>query len=184
MVFSSFCRLISATLGVYVITYLRNNANTTSDQPQPQHPMQVGKTAQNAIAVMSFLAECHRDKTGLVSSQTVADARRLSKPLAAKILTTLSQAGYVKGATGPGGGYALAKDPETIRFIDVVSCFEVKTQIMQCPFGEGWCGNHDPCPMHYDILEMTKEMHSFLEKNHFGIFSESTSSSKRDPEED
>ena len=145
--------------------------------------MQVGKTAQNAIAVMSFLAECYRDKTGLVSSQTVANARLLSKPLAAKILTTLSQAGYVKGATGPRGGYSLARKPESIRFMDVVNCFEVKNQIMQCPFGEDWCGNHAPCPMHDDILKMTQEMHEFLEKNHFGIFSESTNSSKRDSSE-
>jgi len=145
--------------------------------------MQVGKTAQNAIAVMSFLAECHRDKTGRVSSQAVADSRRLSKPLTAKILTTLSQAGYIKGSTGPGGGYELAKPPESIRFIDVVKCFKVKTQIIQCPFGEGWCGHNEPCPMHNDILEMTQEMTEFLEKNHFGIFSESTKSSKRSESE-
>ena len=141
--------------------------------------MQVGKTAQNAIAVMSFLAECYRDGVGLVSSKTVADARVLSKPLAAKILTTLSQAGYVKGATGPGGGYALAKPPEEICFLDVVRCFEVKTQIMRCPFGDGWCGNHDPCPMHDDISEMTEKMTEFLKKNHFGVFSNSDRSSKR-----
>ena len=141
--------------------------------------MQIGKTAQNAIAVMSYLAECYRDKTGLVSSQNVADARILSKPLAAKILTTLSQAGYVKGSTGPGGGYELAKIPNQIRLIDVVNCFEVKNQIMQCPFGEGWCGNHDPCPMHDDIIAMTEDMHDFLKKNHFGTFAEPGHSSKR-----
>ena len=141
--------------------------------------MQVGKTAQNAIAVMSYLAECHRDQVGLVSSQNVADARVLSKPLAAKILTTLSHAGYVKGATGPGGGYALAKSPDEIRFLDVVNCFEVKTQIMRCPFGDGWCGHHDPCPMHDDISEMSAEMLTFLEKNHFGIFTTPGLSSKR-----
>ncbi|NWK55718.1 Rrf2 family transcriptional regulator [Verrucomicrobiaceae bacterium N1E253] len=146
--------------------------------------MQIGKTAQNAIAVMSYLAECYRDDQGLVSSQNVANARILSKPLAAKILTTLSQAGYVRGSTGPGGGYALAKKPEDIRFIDVVHCFEVKNQIMQCPFGHGWCGNHDPCPMHDEIERMTEEMQHFLESNHFGAFVESGSSSKRpDPQE-
>lgn len=142
--------------------------------------MQIGKTAQNAIAVMSYLAECHRDQTGLVSSQNVADARVLSKPLAAKILTTLSQAGYVKGATGPGGGYALAKKPEKIRLIDVVNCFEVKNKIMQCPFGHGWCGNNDPCPMHDDIVKMTEDMEQFLTSNTFGSFAQPGYCSKRD----
>lgn len=141
--------------------------------------MQVGKTAQNAIAVMSYLAECYRDQTGLVSSKNVADARILSKPLAAKILTTLSQAGYVKGSTGPGGGYAIADAPEKIRLIDVVNCFEVKNKIMQCPFGEGWCGNHDPCPMHDEIIKMTEEMEHFLESKTFGPFAQPGHSSKR-----
>ena len=141
--------------------------------------MQIGKTAQNAIAVMSYLAECYRDKSGLVSSQNVADARILSKPLAAKILTTLSQAGYVKGSTGPGGGYELAKNPHKIKLVDVVNCFEVKNKIMQCPFGEGWCGNHAQCPMHDDIIAMTEDMHAFLEKNNFGTFAEPGHSSKR-----
>lgn len=141
--------------------------------------MQVGKTAQNAIAVMSYLAECYRDKTGLMSSQNIADARLLSKPLAAKILTTLSQAGYVRGATGPGGGYELALKPDQISLIEVVNCFEVKTKIMQCPFGEGWCGNHDPCPMHDDIIKMTDEMEAFLTENNFGSFAASGHSSKR-----
>lgn len=141
--------------------------------------MQIGKTAQNAIAVMSYLAECYRDQTGLVSSQNVATARLLSKPLAAKILTTLSQAGYVKGSTGPGGGYALAKKPEDIRFTDVVNCFEVQTKIMQCPFGHGWCGNHDPCPMHDEIIKMTEEMEHFLDSNTFAAFAQAGHSSKR-----
>ena len=141
--------------------------------------MQVGKTAQNAIAVMSYLAECYRDKTGLVSSQHVADARLLSKPLAAKILTTLSQAGYVKGSTGPGGGYAIEGDPKEINLIDVVHCFEVKNKIMQCPFGEGWCGNHAPCPMHDDIIKMTEEMGHFLKSQNFGAFTQPGYSSKR-----
>lgn len=141
--------------------------------------MQIGKTAQNAIAVMSYLAECYRDQTGLVSSQNVADARILSKPLAAKILTTLSQAGYVKGSTGPGGGYAIAGDPQKIRLLDVVNCFEVKNKIMQCPFGEGWCGNNDPCPMHDEIIKMTEDMEHFLKSSNFGAFAQPGYSSKR-----
>ena len=79
--------------------------------------VQIGKTAQNAVAVVSYLAECSRDKRGSVSSQAVADARGISKPLAAKILTTLSQYGIVKGSTGPGGGYELAIEPSKIKSV-------------------------------------------------------------------
>ena len=132
--------------------------------------MQIGKTAQNAISVVSYLVECQRDKLGTVSSKDVADARNFSTPLAAKILTTLSKAGIVKGSTGPGGGYQLAKPPGNISLLDVVSQFELQNNVMMCPFGEGWCGHNDPCPLHDKIIELQEEQMRFLQENHFGGF--------------
>lgn len=140
--------------------------------------IQIGKTAQNAIAVMSFLTECARDEIGPINSQQAADARGISKALAAKILTTLSQAGYVSGATGPGGGYILAKEPTSISLADVVACFEVQNKEMMCPFGEGWCGKFEPCPLHDEIFRLKDEVQTFLSENHFGGFAEPGVSSK------
>jgi Rrf2 family protein len=141
--------------------------------------MQIGKTAQNAIAAVSYLAECYRDQVGPVSSQAVADARGLSKPLAAKILTTLSQSGIVKGATGPGGGYQLAKEPHNIKLLDVVCRFEVQNKAVMCPFGEGWCGQYDPCPLHDEIMALGEDLERFLVDNDFGGFAAPGCSSKR-----
>ena len=128
---------------------------------------------------MSYLVECQRDGVGTVSSQDVADARQLSKPLAAKILTTLSKVGIVKGSTGPGGGYQLAKAPEEISLLEVVMQFELQNNIMMCPFGDGWCGNYDPCPLHDRIAELQEEQMRFLQENDFGGFMEPGYSSKR-----
>lgn len=139
--------------------------------------MQIGKTAENAIAVVSYLAESHHAKAGRVSSQAVADARRISKPLAAKILTTLSQSGIVRGSTGPGGGYELEKNPQDIRLIDVVKCFELQSRGVMCPFGKDWCGQYEPCPMHNQIIAMEETMRNFLTQNHFGDFADSECSS-------
>ncbi len=134
--------------------------------------MQIGKTAENAIAAVSYLAECHRDGVGKVSSWAVADARRISKPLAAKILTTLSQAGIVEGSTGPGGGYELALEPKDIKLIDVVNCFELQKRAVMCPFGKNWCGKFEPCPLHDKIIAMEETFQSFLRENDFGGFAE------------
>lgn len=114
-----------------------------------------------------------------MSSQAVAEARGLSKPLAAKILTTLSQAGIIKGSTGPGGGYELAMEPSDIRLLDVVRHFELQNKAVMCPFGEGWCGNYDPCPLHDNIVKLGEEMEQFLVKNNFGGFAKPGCSSKR-----
>jgi|TARA_B110000908_G_scaffold81305_1_gene97483 Rrf2 family iron-sulfur cluster assembly transcriptional regulator len=144
--------------------------------------VQIGKTAQNAVAAVSYLAECYRDKLGSVSSQAVADARGLSKPLAAKILTTLSQSGLVKGSTGPGGGYELEVEPSEIRLLDVVKHFELQNKAVMCPFGEGWCGNYDPCPLHDNIMKLGEDLEQFLVTNNFGKFALPGCSSKRSAE--
>jgi len=112
----------------------------------------------------------------------VADARGISKPLAAKILTTLSQYGLVKGFTGPGGGYELAIEPAKIKLLDVVQHFEVQNKAVTCPFGEGWCGNYDPCPLHDEIMALSADLERFLVDNNFGGFALPGCSSRR-PEE-
>lgn len=81
-----------------------------------------GKTAANAIAVMSYLAT---DPARRAGSAEIADARSISRPLAAKILTQLATAGLVSGHPGPGGGYTLAQPADQIRLIDIASLFEI-----------------------------------------------------------
>jgi len=133
--------------------------------------LNIGKTAQNAISIMSYLAERYSDDRGQVSSQTIADARGLSKPLVAKILTTLSQKGCVKGSTGPGGGYALAKEPSEITLYEVAVCFELQTKRVACPFGEEYCASDkERCPLHDEIFGLSEKVEEFLTKNNFGGF--------------
>ncbi len=67
--------------------------------------LRYGKTTQSAIAAMSRLAEQYDGGRTRVSSGDIAATRNLSRPLVAKMLTTLSQAGLIRGSPGPGGGY-------------------------------------------------------------------------------
>ncbi|MFV1996107.1 MAG: Rrf2 family transcriptional regulator [Verrucomicrobiales bacterium] len=129
-----------------------------------------GKTSQNAVAAVSYLAERHHGGTASSSSLEIARARSLPQPIVAKILTTLSQAGIVKGVPGPHGGYALARSPETIFFEDVVSCFERTAAIPMCPLGPDWCGNNNPCPLHDQLVELGENIERFHKQNHFGMF--------------
>lgn len=106
-----------------------------------------GKTAQNAIAAVSYLAGLDEGAPP-ASSAVIARARKLPKPLVAKVLTILSRHGVVEGSTGPGGGYRLAKPAAEISLLDVVEHFDQVDAPAMCPLGPGWCGNNDPCPLH------------------------------------
>lgn len=128
-----------------------------------------GKMSGCAVAAMSVLAEAHADG-GPLSSQEIANARNFSQPLVAKVLTHLSQAGLITGTRGPGGGYRLARPPGEITILDVVAIFEGHRDILACPFGPGWCGAGDPCPLHDTLVALSDTAAQRLESKTFAAF--------------
>jgi Rrf2 family protein len=130
-----------------------------------------GKTAQHAIAAVSRLAQVYDPaKKSKLGSAEIADARGLPRPVVAKVLTTLSQAGLVAGSPGPGGGYWLARPPDQITLHDVASLFDRLDENLSCPFGPHWCGNGPKCPMHYQLEAIREQTAEFLKRNTFAAF--------------
>lgn len=129
-----------------------------------------GKMSGCGIAAMSTLAENHKAGHKL-SSQQIAEARNLSQPLVAKVLTILSQAGFVIGTRGPGGGYCLARPPSKISVFEVIELFEGHRDLSSCPFGPGWCGVGDPCPLHDTLVDLADATEAALKKKTFAVFS-------------
>ncbi len=128
-----------------------------------------GKMSACAVASMSALAEKHGDGTALSSLQ-IAENRNLSQPLVAKVLTALSQQGLVHGTRGPGGGYRLARDPARISIYDVVDIFEGHRETSACPFGPGWCGVGEPCPLHDTLVGLNESAAETLKNITFDAF--------------
>lgn len=126
-----------------------------------------GKTAANGIAVMSYLAADPNRRAG---SAEIGAARGISKTLTAKLLTQLAAAGLVVGQPGPGGGYKLARPPKDICLLDIVSLFEQTNPTSICPFGHGWCGHGDPCPLHDTLTGMVAANQRFMEETNLSVF--------------
>lgn len=129
-----------------------------------------GKLARQAVSAISYLAERYALDAPAVSSAEVGTARKIPKALAAKLLSEAASAGLLRGTTGPGGGYRLAKPPEEICLMDVVELFERPADESPCPFGPGWCGKGDPCPLHEDFLKLEEKSRNFLEGTSFAVF--------------
>ena len=126
--------------------------------------------SQNAVSAVSYLAERYSNPPAKTSSLEIAEKRQLPKPVVAKILTILSQAGLVRGTPGPRGGYWLARDPSGITLWDVAAVFERPELDIMCPFGPKWCGTGPQCPLHHPILEVQRVTEVFLKSHHFGSF--------------
>jgi len=111
-----------------------------------------GKQTKAAIAAMSRLAEVYDEGRTPLSASEIADARGLSQPNVAKVLSTLSKAGLVIGSPGPGGGFVLGRHPKEITIFDVFVLFERQDDSRNCPFGGGICGSGPNCPIHDDLV--------------------------------
>jgi Rrf2 family iron-sulfur cluster assembly transcriptional regulator len=129
-----------------------------------------GKLARQAVSAMSYLAERHAPNGPAISSGDVGRARNIPAALAAKLLSEAASAGLVRGVTGPGGGYRLAKAPEEIRLADIVVIFEREMTEYPCPFGPGWCGSGNPCPLHESFLKLEEIGKRFLEDTTLAVF--------------
>lgn len=126
-----------------------------------------GQTAANGVAVMSYLAE---RPGGSAGSGEIAEARGISRVLAAKLLTRLAAGGLVSGRPGPGGGYTLSKPAREICLIDIVSLFRKAEPPSVCPFGHGWCGRGEPCPLHDELMDILERDRKFLEGTRLSVF--------------
>lgn len=129
-----------------------------------------GKLARQAVSAISYLAEKYTLDALAVSSAEVRRARKIPAALAAKLLSQMAGAGLTLGTTGPGGRYRLARPPEEIHLSEIVALFERAMGEFPCPFGDGWCGTGDPCPLHKDFLRLEESSRKFLEQMTLAVF--------------
>ena len=129
-----------------------------------------GKLARQAVSAMSYLAERYSPDAAAISSAEVGRARKIPTALAAKLLSEAASAGLTRGITGPGGGYRLARPPAEIRLADIVGIFERGSEEPPCPFGAGYCGTGNPCPLHNDFLKLEAGGRKFLEETTLAVF--------------
>jgi Rrf2 family transcriptional regulator, iron-sulfur cluster assembly transcription factor len=138
---------------------------------QNPHMFRYGKLARQAVSAMSYLAEKYSADGPSISSAEVGRMRKIPTALAAKLLSEAASVGLCKGVTGPGGGYRLARPPSEIRLADIVGIFEREMDEYPCPFGPGWCGTGNPCPLHNDFLKLETSGRKFLEETTLAVFS-------------
>lgn len=129
-----------------------------------------GKQTECAIAAMGRLAEIYDNGQTRLSAAQIAEARGLQKPSVAKCLATLSQAGLVDGAPGPGGGFTLGRHPSRIKLRHVFELFEHAPDYRICPFGGGKCGEGVSCPLHDQLAAVRGAFDDFLDDTSLEVF--------------
>ncbi|MBX3323113.1 MAG: Rrf2 family transcriptional regulator [Phycisphaeraceae bacterium] len=82
--------------------------------------------------------------------QTIAEATDAASGYLIKVLQTLAKAGIVSAHRGTTGGYAMARDPETLTVLEVISAIDPIERIRACPLGLPAHAS-SLCPLHRRI---------------------------------
>ena len=97
---------------------------------------------------------------GPLSATALASRTGIPVGYLSKVMRRLVVAELVRSQRGHGGGFTLARAPETIQFIDVLDALDFSVEQKRCAFGFGQCDASDPCPLHDSWASLRS---SFLE---------------------
>jgi len=121
-------------------------------------------SCEYGIRALTHLAMHREDGPCLV--REIAEEEAIPRHYLAKILQQLAGHGLVRSTKGPGGGFALARDPETLMVSEIVDILEPGRNPERCVLGLDECSDEAPCPLH--------ETWSSLRDNFFDHLSRTT----------
>jgi Rrf2 family protein len=87
----------------------------------------------------------HRSENHACSANEIAEEYGISTTLMAKVLQKLARHALVGAKHGSAGGYQLAKDPDRISALDVITAIDGPVLITSCVTSHGNCDATSKC---------------------------------------
>lgn len=84
--------------------------------------MKLSTKGRYAMIALADLASADRDE--ILSLAEIADRQDISVPYLEQLFVKLRRAGIVESVRGPGGGYRLARSPDSIRVVEILSAVD------------------------------------------------------------
>ena len=123
--------------------------------------MQLKNLTDYAIRIVCYLAAQER----MVSTSELSRKLNVSANYVPKIAKKLKDAKIVNACEGINGGYMLAKQPENISLMDIISCVEETMAINRCLEEDRFCPRNleDTCKIHKILLSLQNTYNNKLE---------------------
>ena len=123
--------------------------------------LELSRKSDYALRAVIYLARISEDRFGRVSE--IAKAKDIPQAFLAQILPLLANRGLVKSQQGAHGGYALARLPQAISFLDIIESVEGPLRLNKCVEGQHEdCTILDTCEMHHVWNQAQSQMVDFL----------------------
>ena len=108
--------------------------------------MVLSQTAQYALRAMAWLTTLPSGEP--IRVKDLSNATSIPSHYLSKVMRRLVLAGLVTSQKGQGGGFLLAKPPDEIPFIAILTAVDAYANDGSCAFGWGQCDSVHPCPLH------------------------------------
>ncbi|MBV8774682.1 MAG: Rrf2 family transcriptional regulator [Deltaproteobacteria bacterium] len=106
--------------------------------------MQIPRKIEYALRAMIHLAD---NPDSVARGSVIARQEQIPKYYLEKVIRDLIKRGLVRARRGPGGGYQLARPPETVSFRDVIEAVEGPITLNVCVDGSSACNLQPACRM-------------------------------------
>ncbi|MEE8487729.1 MAG: Rrf2 family transcriptional regulator [Gemmatimonadota bacterium] len=124
--------------------------------------MLYSKTCEHAIRALAYLAS--RPAGNLCLVDEIAEAEDMPRPFTSKILRDLVRAGLLTSSRGPGGGYALAREPGDVSLLEIQQIIDGVGNLDRCAVGLAACNDQAPCPLHDEFMPLRNLIRAYLEE--------------------
>lgn len=106
----------------------------------------ISKAVDYSLRGIVYMAS-HPDRQYFGVKELAKDIR-VSPSYLGKVLQTLVKKGYLRSVTGPGGGFGLARNADSISLMDLITAIDGKRAFKPCFLGRAECNDANPCPIH------------------------------------
>jgi FeS assembly SUF system regulator len=120
----------------------------------------LSKRADYGLIAVKHLA-LHRDQHAC-SANEIAEEYGISATLMAKVLQKLARQSLVAAKHGSSGGYQLARDPDQISALDVISAIDGPVFITSCVTNHGACDATEKCSVREPLRRVNESILSVL----------------------
>lgn len=113
--------------------------------------MRITKGSDYALHAMEYLISKRNDKP--INVKELSESLNVSVSYLSKLLTQLSKARYIEGASGANGGYFLKNGWENIRIYDIITTIDGYQSTLEDSFNHG-----SECKIQKILLSAEDEM--------------------------
>jgi FeS assembly SUF system regulator len=121
----------------------------------------LSKKADYGLIAVKHLA-MHRSENHACSANEIAEEYGISTTLMAKVLQKLARNTLVAAKHGSTGGYQLAKDPERITALDVITAIDGPVLITSCVTSHGNCDASSKCSVREPLRRVNESVMNVL----------------------